>query len=62
MILDWKTHRVITDMKETTYKQQYMRIHEKGPGDFIGFIGDLDHHFTGDSFEDVEKQMIDFVG
>jgi hypothetical protein len=39
-----------------------LRIHEKGPGDFVGFIDDLDHVFTGETFEDVEKQMIDFAG
>lgn len=60
--LDWKTHRIITEMKEVHYKSEYLRIHEKGPGDFIGFIGDLDMTFEDDTFEGVEKKMIEFLG
>lgn len=58
--LDWVTNRFIDDMKEVRYKGEYLRIHENGPDDFVGFIGDLDMKIEDDSFEAVEKKMIDF--
>jgi hypothetical protein len=62
MVLEWTKHDVLTEMQESRYKNEYLRIVENGPGDFIGYMGTLDHEFFGDTAEDVEKQLMDFVG
>lgn len=59
--IDWTQHRVIEDMQTATYKGEYLRIHKRGEGDFVGFCGDLQMEFVAATFQEVEDEITAFL-
>lgn len=62
MVLDWTQDPQVPELQTAFYRRENLRIEKQGEGDYAGYVGSMDHAFVGETPEEVEGKLIEFLG